>query len=367
MYHFFAIITLVSFIKWGQYYKKTKNVKYWPSAVIPILIYSISYGLRDGWGVDFEHYKDIFDNLRDTDPCLYALNYVINFMGFGSPIAFIVYSLILCCGFFYMVKDNKHEALYILPLLWVCSTGAAGLIRFWIAIGWMLISLHLYLNKAYLKSALFFAIAVGTHTSVALFLPLVILCSWKDFFKKRWILMTLFVLISVLFDRQMLGEKIIMPFVDFISKYISNDRLDMYNADATFWLSGNRETVIAANETNELINRIRMALTHGIILYLGFDVKNKYKNGVLLFNLMAIGLFLYNSVLGFELVDRYVTVLRLFLAFILGFVIAEQKTNPIVKNKYVFWGLMVFCYINLFYRAFLGTETILLYNKYIWD
>lgn len=367
MYHILSIITLASFIIWGRYYRDTKKINYWLSALIPILIYSLSYGLRDGWGVDFEHYKDIFEHLRDTDPCLYALNYLINSLGFSSTFAFIIYSVILSCGFFYIVKGYKNEATYILPLLWVCSTEACGLIRYWIAIGWLLIALYFYLQQSYYKSIILFMIAVGTHTSVILFLPIVLICNWKDYFKKRWVLMSIFIVFTVLFDKEMLGEKIVMPAVDFLSKYINNERLNMYNDDAEFWLSGSRITMIAQTETNEIINRIRMGLTHGIILYLGFSVKNRYKNGVIIFNLMAVGLILYNTVQGFELVNRYIETLRMFLAFILGFIIAEQRKYTLINNKLIFWSLIVFCYINLFYRAFLGTQTLLMYNRYIWD
>lgn len=179
--------------------------------------------------------------------------------------------------------------------------------------------------------------------------------------------MSIFIVFTVLFDKEMLGEKIVMPAVDFLSKYINNERLNMYNDDAEFWLSGSRITMIAQTETNEIINRIRMGLTHGIILYLGFSVKNRYKNGVIFFNLMAVGLILYNTVQGFELVNRYIETLRMFLAFILGFIIAEQRKYTLINNKLIFWSLIVFCYINLFYRAFFGTQTLLMYNRYIWD
>lgn len=352
---------------WGNYYKKTRKINYWKSAAIPILIYSLSYGLRDGWGIDFNHYKDVFDHLRETDPGLYILNSLIKNAGCSSPVAFTAYSMILAFGFFFMVKDYKKEAVYILPLLWVCSTQAAVLIRFWIAVGWLLISLHFYLNRSYVKSVILFMIAVATHTSIILFLPIILICSWTDLFRKKKVMMIIFIAATVLLDKQMLGERFVMPLADFVSKYISNERLTMYNTDADFWLSGGRETTIALNETNEIINRVRMAITNGIILFLGFDIKNKYKNGVLLFNLTALGLIFYNTVQGFELIDRYISVLNIFIAFILSFIITEYQKHTLPYKKYVFWSLIVFCYINLFYKPLLGTETLLMYNRYIWD
>ena len=263
--------------------------------------------------------------------------------------------------------NYKKEAVYILPLLWVCSTQAAVLIRFWIAVGWLLISLHFYLNRFYVKSVILFMIAVATHTSIILFLPIILICSWTDLFRKKKVMMIIFIAATVLLDKQMLGERFVMPLADFVSKYISNERLTMYNTDADFWLSGGRETTIALNETNEIINRVRMAITNGIILFLGFDIKNKYKNGVLLFNLTALGLIFYNTVQGFELIDRYISVLNIFIAFILSFIITEYQKHTLPYKKYVFWSLIVFCYINLFYKPLLGTETLLMYNRYIWD
>lgn len=360
-------MTLLSFIVWGRHYRNTGRY-YWVSAIIPILLFSLSYGLRDGWGADFNHYKDIFDHLRETDIGLYVLNYIIKWLGFGSPVVFTIYSLILVVGFFSIVKGYRKEAVYILPLLWaLCATQAAGLIRYWVAVGWLFIALHYYLNKDYVKSLIFLVVAVATHTALVLFVPIILICSWKDYFNNKWVLMAIFIFATILLDRQILGEKIVMPLAEFASNHISNERLDMYSADAEFWFSGEREIKIALNETNEIINRIRMFVTNGIILFFGYEIKNRYKNGVLLFNLTALSIIFYNAVEGFELVNRYVAVMYAFSSFILSFIIVENQKRPLLRNKYIFWLLIIFCYVNYFYRPFIGTETLLLYNNYIWD
>ena len=368
MYHLFAFLILLSFYIWGIKYKNSKdNNQYWISCLFPILIYSLAYGLRDGWGVDFDHYKDIFQHLRDTDIGLYIINYLVHSFGYGSPVAFTLYSLILALGFFFIVKGYKNEAMYILPLLWVTTTGACGLIRFWIACGWLLMAIHCYLDKHYIKGLLLFVFAVCTHTSVVVFAPIIIICNTVDLFPNRRIVLIVFVVATIILDQVFLGEKLIMPIADFLSSHISNDRLTMYNDDADFWLSGNRETIISANPLFEMIHRIRNAITHFIILYLGFAIKDKYKNGVFFYNLTAISFIFFNAVQGFELVDRYIAFLRVFLSFIVSFIIYQQKREPIIRSNIAFWLLIIFCYINLFYRPLLGTETLFYYTTYIWD
>ncbi len=369
MYHFFAFLIMLSFYIWGKNYKHNKitNANYWQSCIVPIMVYSIAYGVRDGWGVDFDHYKDIFDNMKDTDAGLYAINYIVKSIGFDSPVAFTIYSIILAVGFFFIVKGYKREAIYVLPLLWVTTFGASALIRFWIACGWLLMAIHFYLERKYAKAAILFAIGVSTHTSVVLFAPVVMLCNFKDWFPNKYVLLIIFVLATVLLDKSVLGEKLIMPFTDFLSQHMSNERLTMYHDDADFWLSGDRETVISQNPVFELIHRIRSAVTHFIILYLGFSVKDKFKNGRFFYNIMAISFIFYNAVQGFELVDRYVAFMNVFLSFILAFIISYQKQAHLIKNKYWFWFLIIFCYVNLFYRPILGAETLSYFTTYIWD
>ena len=369
MYHVFVFLILFSFYIWGSAYRNNKisSVNYWSTCFIPIMIYSLAYGLRDGWGVDFNHYKDIFDHLRDTDVGLYVINYVVKYLGLSSPVAFTIYSAILAVGFFFIVRGYKKEAIYVLPLLWVTTFGACALIRFWVACGWLLMSIHFYLEKKYIKALILFAISVSTHTSIVIFAPIIILCSLRDLFPNKYLLLIVFILATVLLDKSVLGEKIVMPLADFLSQYISNDRLAMYHDNADFWLSGARETAISTNPVFELIHRIRNGLTHFIILYLGFHVKERFKNGCFFYNMMAISFIFYNAVQGFELIDRYVAFLYVFLSFVLAFIICYQKQRPIIRNKYLFWFLIIFCYANLFYRPIIGTETLSFFTTYIWD
>lgn len=367
MYHFFTFLILFSFYIWGEKYKYAVFKRYWLTCIVPIMVYSIAYGLRDGWGVDFDHYKDIFDHLRDTDIGLYVINSAVKYVGLSSPFAFTIYSLILAVGFFFIVKGYKNEAIYILPLLWVTTFGASALIRFWIACGWVLMAIHFYLGKKYVKSFILFGIGISTHTSVAIFVPIVILCNLRDWFPNKRMLLIVFVLATILLDRSTLGEKIVIPLTDFLSQHVSNDRLTMYHDDADFWLSGDRDVMIAANPLFELFHRIRNGITHFIILYLGYSIKDKFKHGYFFYNMTAVSFIFYNAVQGFELVDRYVDFLHVFLSFILAFIICYQKKTPIIHNKYIFYVLIIFCYINLFYRPILGTETLSYFTTYIWD
>lgn len=369
MYHIFVFFILLSFYIWGKTYKNNKiaNTNYWKSCLVPVMVYSIAYGLRDGWGVDFNHYKDIFDHLRDTDIGLYVINYTVKYLGLGSSVVFTIYSVILAVSFFFMVKGYKKEAVYILPLLWVTTFGASALIRFWVACGWLLMAIHFYLEKKYIKSTILFVIGVSTHTSVVIFAPIIILCNIRDWFPNKYLLLITFTLATVLLDKSVLGERFVVPLTDFLSQHISNDRLAMYHDDSDFWLSGARETMISSNPMFELVHRIRNGLTHFIILYLGFSVKDKFKNGYFFYNMMAISFIFYNAVQGFELVDRYVAFLHVFLSFILAFIICYQKKTPLIRNKYLFWFLIIFCYVNLFYRPIIGTETLSYFTTYIWD
>lgn len=368
MYHFFTFLILLSFYIWGVHNKRTTSRQnYWISCVIPILIYSLAYGLRDGWGVDFGHYKDIFTHLYDTDIGLYCINYGISAMGLDYPFAFTIYSAILSVGFFWMVKGYKNEAIYILPLLWATSFGASALIRFWIACGWVMMSIHFYLNYRYIKAAILFFIGICTHTSVVVFVPIIVLCNIKDLFPNKYLLLGFFLIATIGLDKSMLGKNLVMPLADFLSQHITNERLIMYNDDADFWLSGIRDTTISTSSMFELIHRIRYGITHFIILYLGFSIKDKYKHGFFFYNITAISFIFYNAVQGFELIDRYIAFLHVFLSFILAFIIYQQKKAPIIRNKYIFWTLILFCYINLFYRPILGAETLSYYTTYIWD
>lgn len=367
MYHFFVIIILLSFVLWGRMYKKGLIHKYWLSVIIPILIYSLIYGLREGWGVDFNNYKDIFIFSKDTDWGLSVVNSFVQSLGLNYSFAFIVYSIILSTGFFFIIKGYKNEAIYILPLFWVYSFSAVSLIRYWVSIGWVLISLYYFLQKKYVPFILFFILSVSTHMSMMVLLPIILLCNIKDWFNNKMVVMIIYLLATIFLDKGVLGEKLVKPFAEFASLYISNDRLNFYNENADFWFSGERVLAISSNPLFEIIHRIRNGITNFIILYLGFEVKNKYRNGIFFYNLTAIGLIFFNCVQGFELLNRYVAFLCMFSSFILAFIIDYQKKIHFIKNKFIFYILILFCYINLFYRPLFGIETLLYFTTWVWN
>jgi len=367
MYHFFISLILFIFVLWGRAYKKGAIRVYWLSTLIPIIAYSLVYGLREGWGVDFNHYKDIFIFARDTEWGLSTINSLIRFLGLNYSYAFIVYSSILSIGFFFIIKGYKNEAIYILPLLWVYSFGASALIRYWLAIGWLLISLHYLLRNKYIRFIIFYTISVSTHTSLIILLPLILFAKNNNWFTNRNILVCIYLAATIFLDKEMLGESVLMPFIELSSLYISNDRLEFYNENSEFWFSGDRILEVATNPLFETIHRIRNSITNLIILYLGFEIKDKYRNGVFFYNLMAVGFIFSNCTTGFELVNRYIAFLSLFSAFILGFIIDYQDKTRFIKNQLLYYSIIIFCYINLFYRPLLGSETMSYFTTWVWD
>lgn len=366
MYHLIAAVTNFSFLLFGNRCRLNPSFKYWFWAIFPIAIYSLGYGLRDGWGVDFNHYRDLFCNLKDTDPSFFALNYILHLLGLDYPFAFIAYSVILCLGFFFITRRYKKCAFIILPLMWCLSASSVTLIRFYVGVGWMLIAISFLLERKIVFFALFSTIAATTHTSLIFVIPFILLFWYKDFFTNKKIVLIVFVCSTFFLDKSFFGMQIVTPIVDFLDSHIHLNRLNFYASSSDIWFSGERLLDAAQNEFNERMNFIRLGITHFLILYFGFDCKDRFRYGYFFYSLTCVSCFFYNLVQGFELVIRYVLFFYLFIAFSVAFILVDQMENKRHK-KVPFAIVMFFVIFNLFYKAFLGSQTFTYYIKYIWN
>lgn len=367
MYHIFAILTLSAFVIFGYCLGKYKKMNYWKMASIPIIIYSLSYGLRRGWGADYSVYYNIFQRNEDTDIVLYIINSIIRDLGLPYYIAFICYSLILCLGFFYMVKLYKKEAIFILPLLYCTCFSAVTLIRFFVGVGFLLIGLYYQFKGKYFKCAIFYLLMIGTHNSLMVMLPFLFVFSKIDIFRNRIIVLSVFSIATFVLDQQFLGAKLVTPFVQFLQAHFSHERLNFYYEYSDVFFSGERLLAISTSETFAYIHKLRMFIVHFFILYYGFSIKYKYKNGVFFYNMSAMALMFFQLVQGFELIQRFVLVMYLFISFILAFVASENIKGTLTKYPLLVNLMVVFSFINIVYRLLFGLDTLLRFNTYIWD
>ena len=368
MYFVFTFLTLISFISFGSFFhKKKSNLDYWLFASIPIGVYSLTYGLRQGWGVDYNHYWEIFRLGLKTDVAFDAINDLLLFIGLPHPFEFITYSLILGVGMFFMLKDQKSYAQWILPILYCTCFGAVSLIRFYVAVGWIFIAIHYLLNNKWKLFFLFSLITICTHTSLVVIIPVLVFFKYGDLCKNRIFVLTVFSIATFLLDSAVLGSDVMLPVVEFLRQHVDNERLDFYSEHSDVFLSGERLLATTTNESYRIIHTLRMFVTHFIILCWGFKYKDKYRFGSFYYNMAAIGLIFFQATQGYELIERYRAFFYIFISFVLGFIMYENHKNIIGYKHIMGYVLIIFCIINLFFRMFLGQQTLLMFNTYIWD
>lgn len=164
-------VFLYVFVSLGLYLsgRKGSRLAYYGSGLLLIAF----AGARDGIGVDFDSYVELFDAYRmglNVDN-FQILNLVIlgvaSYFSTGENIVFATYSFITIACVFYFAKISKSKELTVFIFL---TTGIYYLstfnnVRQWAAIAMMLVALVALVEKKYLTAFVFCIIAAAFHKS----------------------------------------------------------------------------------------------------------------------------------------------------------------------------------------------------------
>lgn len=173
------LITVFYFSGWKMSYTNSDK-KYWKCAILPILTFSIVSGLRFGRDIDYNVYYFIYSNphLAEQQDLLFQV-IVSCFKDLGIPYYMFVLacSTLLIFSFILLLKNFRYCAKYALPLF-LMTEGIENLIRWYLAVSFILIALHYLINNRYRKFILYSILACMSHLGIII-LPLLLIVAYK--------------------------------------------------------------------------------------------------------------------------------------------------------------------------------------------
>lgn len=380
MYILLSIVCLISFVIFGYLasisIKDKYRFNYWKLAILPILLYCITYGFRYNWGADYLSYKSLYENgnygstrtIESSEIVFQIINHLLNLFNAPFYFAFFTYSFFLIFGVFFLLKSHRKIAFIALPIFYfITAYQSSNLVRYCIALGFIYISISYLLKNKWKTFLIIFIFAFFIHSSIVFFLPLIIILKYFDIFKYLWVILILYCFSYVITPQDIgvyltLAIEISRVYIEGnsffpVGSYLDESKNEMY-------ISG--ENVLGTMGDTKFIQIIFLTLIDIITIYYGFVLKklNKYENFGYFFNFAIIGMILYRPVYGFELPMRLNFFSWWFLFIVIAYILYDMYKT---KKLYLLLAYSILLLLSFDF----GPHTIIRVDKlpaiYFWD
>ena len=374
----------IYFYLWGRYNSNVKNSKrFWISALVPILLYSVIVGSRYGWGPDYLWYKFRLENafsFKEDQVGFKLLNQAITGLGFNFVGGYIIYSLIFVICAFVLIRSYGSESKYMYAFLIPATLFVVNYaIRQGVALSFVLLAIYFFYRKRWISLVICLFIGATIHTAIIVTAAGLGACFFL--FKKpiSWkITIPLYLFFTFLFDSRTLG--FLAPL---LQKYITLDnKFQSYIDNADMWFG-----VEGADKRYEQGNfaLIMSSLFYLSVFFIGFKaLKIKPSSRILfLYNSFVLGVIFYRAVFLFEILRRFAEPLVMLYFVVLGYGVyvfsaividnqaltaeSNHKLNLLRQNLPIFRVGLVFILVYLFMYwgrfVFMNPTGIFYWNK----
>ena len=383
MYIFLSFITLLTFYLTSvrfRSFKEEPSINYYLKILIlPILLYTITYGLRYGWLVDFQVYEYHYKTLHNVEEKMGWLSQLLMFAGHYGNIDYnwfiVLMSLIFICTYLLAMKPFYRWLPIIFLWFYLMNFMAAQFVVFYPAMGLFVLALGLYLqsdnkydfrgfvHNGLWKPLVLLIIAFGLHKGIVialLFVPFVLLIKVRPLYAISVYALSFFFI-----------QEWWIEIINYVSLYVNletNDTFSYFNHYLSnaegFFNDGTHEITNFGYSTMYLI---RTFLSNAAAIYLYYRYQKLenpsiYKYRIL--ELSTIGLVLYNMCYGTEILNRYALLFLLYVPVMYGiaFKYAFKSEKMIYKGVAVMSILsLLYTWLDLFFSR-TNPEFI-----YIWD
>ena len=359
---------------------KSNNATYYLSMLVPLIFISIMLGARFGWATDYMDYFRIYENkLYENYELLFkGLNDSLHLLNAPFPFAFISYCFLFFLGVIVLLSNFKEVAYISFPLLvYLSFFGCSNLIRFHIALGFVLIAIHYLLNNSWKLFIVFAIFAILTHTGSIILLFAIALIKGSK--KTNRILTNIRIIIplfcvSCLLNAEMFTN-IISAIVDLISSKTSLNTLTVsrYLTDSEI-----QKKYFETIRYETFFNRDKAIYYYFIHVYYLFSIlilgnlinkKAKIKNFDFIYSVYVFGCLLTIPFWGNELMMRLTSFFVYFSSIILA-----SGIHLVIKNRIklvpINLVLLFFSALSFAYLFIYGTIKGL-YNDFdilfVWD
>lgn len=370
MYIFFTLCTLFSFFIFQKKTEIGEKKKYFLFSVIPILLYSLNYGFRDGWGTDYDVYNALFLNnyrlgLENYEVLFRFIIITLQSFSDTSSILFFFIAVLTIFSYIFILKDNRDVLGLALSIFYLFSAyQASNLVRFFLALSIAYIGLSLLLEKKWLFSVLALLSSILVHAGIIIFIAMALpLVKFKLFINLKYNILLYLVtaVISINSIQELFGDLIFnfLSSYDFGSsqlvKYADRDIINSYILGTTW------------GETEKSIFYIFFNFIFGILfIYLGnrlIKVKSDIKNVVFYYQIGVLGVVFGNIAVNTEILYR-VSISFIYLSsLICAYIIKYHKILKV--NTFLF----VLFFLSVAYMCFFSVKQI--YDGfdvlYVWD
>lgn len=381
MFKLFAITYIIVSIVAGKAVakKNVTNKQYWLAMAFPIIIFSLMYGLRDGWLIDFNIYRDIYVNKNYIEGKLGWLTYLIFFIGKELGLSYnfilVIFNAFLIVSFCAIIKPYKRYAHLILPMFYFVSTMTANFIAFYPAIGAMTLAMSLHIKKLdnpnvvkmmsqILWLPLFFLlVAFGFHKASVLGLLFYVLALTGNY-RPSYIIPVYG--LTFLFDNRRWIDilQLASLYIDFGSDSAFSSYANyINNADYFYTMEGNE----IKNYGRSLFTYIRLFSANSLAVFLFYRWRQENRMDNLkckILELGSIALILTNITAGVALFSRFALMMEVFLPILYAYAVNYGLKSRFSKYRIFAW--IIILVLGYEYAADLYFLDISDY-KYIWN
>lgn len=370
IYLFVCFVNLFIFIFSGKKISKAKsNKEYWKAAILPILSFSVYMGLRFGRLVDYNlyffRYQEIGRGINEDD-YEFLFQYLCYFL-FQLKVPYYIFiylcslSIIIIC--FKFIKKNKEAGIYISLILLSALTPVEQLVRWFLAMNFLILGVIELEKKQYVKFFIWAAISIFIHIGYLLLTVLIFAVSFykKPFFNSKIAILLLFLTTFVL------DVSILHLFDNYIQILSINDRTQNYAENYSNMINGDFGRL--GIRALDISNKIRIFLAYSFPLYQITKLVKANKISLTQTNICFLTLILIPLFSQLEILSRYTASLYLLSVIPIGYSyyasFKSYKTNSPLKNAMTIISLCAILYPLIFF-TFLGRQNW--YQMlFIWD
>ncbi len=326
---------------------KRSNSEYWKLAAIPILCFALEEGLRWGRLIDWCLYYGTYSEILNTDittkePLFWLIWAAFAAAGLPYNAVITFCSFLLCFSLFYFCKPYKKGIFIAVPLA-IVTTGAfaANLIRWYMAVSFMLIGCRLYLDEKYKKALAFLLCSFCCHYAIilGLFLLFAVNKIWKRCIcSAKWAIAISIACIFILSNYPAIVSYLIV-----LSVLMSgSERFEHYREDSQQWFT--------ISDNLNFIYLFFSMIPLYIMLYGVYIYRKENRQYHFLYNSFVLLLWIKSAGQGLELALRYKAMFDVFMCAAVGmlFINAYKKNlqNIIIKSSIIIWLILqtfLFC------------------------
>lgn len=370
IFYIFSLLLIISFIYSGKKMTCVQNDKsYWRFAALPIIVFTLFYGLRFGRLIDYNLYANRYyylgKHLDDEYELLFR--YICHWgasLGIHYQFLIIIITFLVIFSVFYLFKDIKYRKslVYIFLIFLFVINPIEQLIRWYFAAAFYIFAICFYIKSDYTKFAIFSVCSCLTHVGYVPLLALFIIIYYiKIQLIPTRLCLVLFIISIFLGNTQMLEN--LTPYLNILSL---NDKSTLY--------VDNFSTLVTEGSKSIGIREISFTTQIRILLAYSFPIlfiRDLNKKGVQywIINLYCISILVYPVFSKVEILDRYVSILML-----ISVPIIAGMSFSLFFNNFRNWKITIKCWGFLSFISHIYPLLIYFFGRkewwymlFIWD